>query len=103
MAKQTWRYTYYYGLQGCYMPDSNGGAYSGTTRRELADLIRATLQLYDMPSSAIRQVKLSNLWHHIKRHGSSSAHFHITDGEHNVLTFSGLTEDEFNEMERDQG
>lgn len=102
MAKPIFRYSVSYGLQGCFMPDSVNGPYCGTTRKELANLIRDELSVYDMAASKSREVKLNRLWAHIKRHGSSSAHFHIADGEHNVLSFHGLTEDEAKEMEAQQ-
>lgn len=101
MAK-TFRYSISYGLQGCYMPDSVSGPYTGKTRRELVTMIRDELAFYDLPKSRIREVKVSRLWAFIKQRGSSTAHFHITDGEHNVLSFHGLTEDEAARMEAEQ-
>lgn len=94
MSKPIFRYSVSYGLQGCYMPDSISGPYTGTTRRELANLVRGELSQYGMAERRIRDVRLRDLWRFIKRNGSSSAHFHIADGEHNVLSFHGLTEDE---------
>jgi hypothetical protein len=94
-----YRYSVTYGLQGCYMPDSVSGPYVGSTRRELAGLIRDQLSMFDMPASRIREISINRVWAFIKHHGSSTAHFHIADGEHNVLSFNGLTEQEATEME----
>jgi hypothetical protein len=94
------RYSVRYGLSGCYMPDSNNGPYIFTRRKDLADCIRDQLDMFDMPASLIREVKLIRLWRHIKRYGSSTAHFHLSHGA-NTLTFSGLTEEEADQMEKE--
>jgi predicted metal-dependent RNase len=54
-----------------------------------------------MAPSRIRDVNVRRLWGFIARHGSSTAHFYITDGKHNVLSFHGLTEEEAEQMERE--
>lgn len=97
MAKHVARYSVHYGLQGCYMPDSHYGCFELTTRRELSSLVREALASYDMPKSAFASVNLRTLWRWIKAHGSSVAHFTINHGEHNALTFSGITEAEYTE------
>lgn len=89
------------GLAGCYMPDSHWGAYCSTRRKDLMAIIRDTLDMLDAPKSAIRQVKWRNVWHHAKRHGTSSLHFSIEISPGYVLSFHGLTEDEYNEQTRD--
>lgn len=86
-----------YGLQGCYMPDSHYGTVECSTRRELVAFIRDALAFYDLPKSAIRQVCIKRLWSFIKAHGSSTVHFCIADGEHNMVEFHGLTESEYAE------
>lgn len=100
MSKPVARYAVTFGLAGCYMPDSHGGQYEVTTRKELASVIRDQLSLYDLPARLIREVKLRRLWGFIKRHGSSTAHFNLYHGS-NVLSFQGLTEDEFAQMEQE--
>lgn len=99
MARTTWRYSVSYGLTGCYLPNSVSGPHMGHTRRELADLIRSQLEMYDMPATRFADVGINRLWHHIKRHGSSSAHFRLDHTHGHSLAFSGLTEDEYNEQE----
>lgn len=105
MARYHWRYSVTVGLAGCYTPNYHGGAHEGTTRRGLADYIRDQIQMFadqeDDPSeeSLFRQVRINNLWQHVKRHGSSSAHFSIDIGRGEEIAFNGLTEDEFNEMQ----
>ena len=94
---QVIRYATYFGLTGCYMPDSYGGPFECTTRRELADYIRNELEMYGMPKSLFNNVSIRRLWRLISRHGSSSYHFNLHHGA-NCLTFNGLTEDEFNQM-----
>jgi hypothetical protein len=89
------RYSTCFGLQGCYLPDSRGGPVEFTRRRDLAVFIRAELEAYDLPSSLFREVNIARLWAYIKRHGSSSAHFHLSHKGY-ALSFIGLTEDEFN-------
>ena len=101
-----WRYSTSCGLRGCYMPNTTSGPYSGSTRRELANMIRDEIRLYSKEYDAaeetlFRQVKINNLWHHVKRHGSSSAHFYIDLANGECIGFHGLTEDEFNHMERE--
>lgn len=101
----TWRYSITVGLSGCYMPNYQGGSFEGTTRRELAALIRDHISMFadqeDDPSevSLFRQVRIKNLWRHIARHGSSSAHFSIDIGRGEEIAFHGLTEAEFNDMQ----
>lgn len=89
-------FTFSYGLQGCYMPDSHFGPFVATRRKDIAAAIRDALEFYEAPKSAIRQVSLTRLWSQAKRHGTSSIHFCIATDKHNMLEFHGLTEDEYN-------
>lgn len=100
MPKQIARYAVTFGLSGCYMPDSHGGAHEFTTRRELADFIRSELEMYDLPASLFREVNIRRLWRFIAKYGSSTAHFALHHGA-NALEFHGLTEDEYNQQNRD--
>jgi hypothetical protein len=97
MSKPIWRYSVTFGLSGCYMPDYHGGAHCGTTRRELVDLIKGEIDMLDLPASLIRDVKINRLWSFIERNGSSSAHFNLHHGA-NVLSFHGLTEEEYQQQ-----
>jgi len=94
MAKHPARYAITYGLDGCYMPDSHAGAFEVHTRRDLAALIKAELETYDLPASLFSDVKIRRLWSFIARNGSSSAHFTLRH-KGNALCFSGLTEQEY--------
>lgn len=94
------RYAVTYGLRGCYMPDSHGGAHEFRTRGELAEFIKDELRTFDMPASLFKDVGIRKLWGFIRRNGSSVAHFSIRHGA-NVLSFHGLTEDEFHEMQEE--
>lgn len=91
------RYAITFGLPG-YMPDWHGGALEVTTRRELAAVIRDTLRLLDMPANLFREVRINRLWSFIKHHGSSAAHFNLYHGGR-VLSFHGLTEDEYTQQQ----
>lgn len=93
------RYSVSFGLQGCYMPDSVNGPYEFTTRKALGEFIRDQIEFYELPARLFREVRLRNLWRFITRNGSSSAHFSLYHGA-NALSFSGLTEEEFQEQER---
>lgn len=95
------RYSVQFGLTGCYMPDSHGGVIECTTRRELASFIRDQLEFYEFLKNAIRQVKLTRVWSFIKAHGSSTAHFSVQHGA-NTLSFTGLTEEEFQQAESEE-
>lgn len=105
MSKTIWRYSITVGLSGCYMPNYHGGAHEGSTRRELASLIRSEISMHadqegdPSEDSLFRQVRINNLWRHIARHGSSSAHFRIDIGCGEEIAFHGLTEEEFNEAQ----
>jgi len=94
------RYNVTFGLRGCYMPDSASGPYAFTTRRELASFIRSELEFYDLPACLFGEVKIRRLWSFIKRHGSSTAHFGLFRQGH-ALEFHGLTEEEFNEQDKE--
>jgi len=108
MAKTIWRYSISIGLSGCYMPNAINGPYIGTTRKELAELIRDQIRMYadqeDDPSerSLFEQVGLRRLWSHIRNHGSSTAHFSIDIGRGEEIAFHGLTKEEATEMERQE-
>lgn len=97
---QGYRYSVTYGLRGCYMPDSATGPYTGTTRRELANLVRDMLDMYGMPRCRFNDANIKAKWPYIARHGSSQAHFYLYDGG-NVLSFHGLTHDEAEQMEKE--
>lgn len=97
----TARYCVTFGLRGCYMPDSNSGPMEFTRRKDLMDFIRGELEVYELPQSAIRQVRANRLWSFIKRHGSSQAHFAIHHGAH-ALEFHGLTEEEFLQQQTEE-
>jgi hypothetical protein len=92
-----WHYAVVFGFSGCYLPESHYGAFTGTTRRELADIIRDALAVYDIPAARFADVGIKNLWRDIKRNGSSTAHFTLDAGDGRCLSFEGLTEDEFKE------
>lgn len=94
MARPVARYAVTFGLTGCYMPDSHEGAHEFHTRRDLAAFIRGELEVFDLPRSLFREVRINRLWAFIKRNGSSSAHFSLTHNGHS-LSFHGLTEEEF--------
>ena len=94
------RYSINYGLHGCYLPDSYFGAYECRTRRELCNLIRDSLAFYEMPKNLFSEVNITRLWGFIKSHGSSSAHFQLVRNGF-CLSFSGLTEDEFNKENKE--
>jgi hypothetical protein len=101
MPKPVARYAVTFGLQGCYMPDSHSGAFECYTRRELAQFIRGELEAYNLPKRLFREVRINRLWSFIKRNGSSCAHFHLTHGS-DVLSFHGLTEEEYEQQTRDE-
>lgn len=94
--KQPARYAVTFGLAGCYLPDYHAGAHECHTRAELANLIRDTLRLLDLPASLFDDVKIRRLWRFIATHGSSTAHFNLHHREH-VLSFHGLTENEYHQ------
>ncbi len=101
MAKNVARYSVTFGLKGCYMPDSSSGPYEFTRRKDFAEFIRDELRQYDMPACRFRDVGMRSLWRMIQKHGSSAWHFSLDAGEHNELSFHGLTEEEFNEMDKE--
>jgi len=100
MARNIARYSISYGLSGCYMPDSVNGPYFAATRKELAALIRAELEFFDMPASLFREVHITRLWQFIRHNGSSVMHFQLNH-KGNTLAFHGLTEEEAEQMDVD--
>jgi len=99
--KNSAQYSVSFGLSGCYLPDSQSGPYQFDRRKDLADFIRHQIEFYDLPKYLLRDVKISRLWSFIKRHGSSSAHFSLHHKGF-CLSFHGLTNEEFSEMEGQQ-
>jgi len=91
-------FTITYGLQGCYMPDSDYGPYAVNRRKDLIDAVRDTLAMVDAPKNRLRHVRWRRLWSQAKVHGTSSVHFCIATDKHNMIEFHGLTEDEYNEQ-----
>jgi hypothetical protein len=81
------------GLSGCYMPNSGPHLVTASTRKALADTIRAEIEAQGFPKCCFEQVKIRNLWRFISRNGSSVAHFTITHGSEEIA-FHGLTEAE---------
>lgn len=100
MTKHSADYSISFGLTGCYMPNSEPYPVSFDTRKALADFIRTTLVEYDLPACLFREVGITRLWHHIKRHGSSVAHFSLSHGDY-TLGFHGLTSTEYADATRD--
>jgi hypothetical protein len=96
------RYAVSFGLAGCYMPDNQIGPLQFSTRRELAAFIRSEIADAEWPSNVFKDVKIRNLWRHIARWGSSSAHFSIVHKGYS-LSFYGLTAEEFNAMNKAEG
>lgn len=94
MGKPVARFMIAYGLNGCYLPDSDAGAYEVTTRKALVAAVRDALELYDMPASSIRQVKWRRVWAWVKRSGHSSLHYSISHKGF-ALSIMGLTEEEY--------
>ena len=92
------RYSVSFGLAGCYVYDTYSGPHITTTRKELASFIKGELDFYGMPKSYFKSVKITEMWKHIKRHGSSSLHFRL-EYKGFQLSFHGLTEMEANSME----
>ncbi len=101
MAKtETCYFSFSHGLRGCYLPDSHGGYYAVTRRKDLVDAIRSELEMVGAPASAIRQVGIKRLWSQAKRFGTSCIHFTIDTSEGYGLNFHGLTDAEYQELER---
>lgn len=100
MPKTIVRYSVQFGLSGCYLPDSEWGPLVCTTRKELSEAIRDCLHFYELPASLFRQVKIKNLWGYIAMTGASNAHFNLHH-KHYTLSFTGLTEEEANELDKE--
>ena len=96
----TFRYSVSNGLSGCYMPDCVNGPYVGSTRRELASIIRDELERMEWPKSMLNHLGLRILWKQIVRYGSSSMSFSLCRKGYSI-SFNGLTEDEAIAMEKE--
>lgn len=94
MSQPIARYSVSFGLSGCYLPDSYGGAHEFYSRKELAEFIRHELEFHELPKSLFEEVGIRRLWSFIRDRGSSCAHFSLHHKGY-CLAFSGLTEDEF--------
>ena len=90
-------YSVGFGLQGCYLDDSKGGVYAITSRKELCNMIRGEVDVYDLPKDSFKQANVSKIWPRLKKYGASQATIYLRHKQY-VLTFYGLTEDEFNEQ-----
>ena len=87
------------GLNGCYLPGSDFGHYAVTTRRDLMNAVRDALSSYDLPKSAMSEVKWKRVWAHAKRSGTSSISFSIGNKRGFGVQFMGLTKEEHDERE----
>lgn len=87
------------GLNGCYMPDSDYGHFAVTTRRDMIQAVRDALAYYDLPKSALHEVKWKRVFAHAKRHGLSSISMSIGNKNGFGLQFMGLTKAEYDERE----
>jgi hypothetical protein len=96
------RYHVYLASAGC-LPDSTYGLVYAPRRKDLAEAIRDVIAFYDLPARRFREVRIRRLWRYIRQWGSSCAHFSIEcrESEHDLYSvhFSGLTEEEYNEIE----
>lgn len=102
MAKTIARYATSFGLSGCYLPDSHGGPIICSTRRELAEAIRAEIDASEFPKATFGQANIRRLWRLICNAGSASSyHFSIQHGAYEI-GFHGLTEAEAQQMEAEQ-
>lgn len=63
-----------FGLAGCYLDDSQGGAQCFTSRKELAEAIRYELEMYDLPKRCFAEVNIRRLWSAIVHAGSASSY-----------------------------
>lgn len=100
MAKGIARYSVTNGLAGCYMPD-NVSTMEFYSRRQLADFIRYEIELLDWPANKFAEANLKNVWRHIARWGSSSAHFSIHHKGYE-LAFHGLTDEEYTQATQEE-
>lgn len=101
MAQTIARYAITVGLAGCYMPDSHMGPYQFATRGELAQAIRDEIEFQEFPQSAFAQVGIRKLWAAIQYAGSSSSYHFSIAHKGREIAFHGLTEEEFDAMEKE--
>lgn len=101
MTQKIARYAVTNGLAGCYMPDYVTPTVAFHTRASLTDFIREEIKRQEFPKRMFDEVRIRRLWTFIQRHGSSTAHFSLIHKGYEI-SFSGLTEDEFNAADRDE-
>ena len=100
MTQKIARYSVTNGLAGCYMPDNNSGPIAFHTRAALAEYIREELERQEFPARLFDEVRIRRLWSFIQRYGSSTAHFSLIHKGYEI-SFSGLTEEEFDAQQQD--
>lgn len=90
-----------YGLNGCYMPDSDYGSYAVTKRRDMLSVMREALEFYEFPKNSMNHISWRRLWRQTVNSGTSSVHFSIGNVNGAGVQFMGLTESEYNERNQD--
>ena|ERR1019366_4570647 len=89
-----------FGLSDGHLPDYVGSAQKFTSRKELANSIREELINFNLPETLFARANIRAVWQMVQRSGPSSADFDIYH-ETNVLSYSGLTEAEYQAMQEE--
>ena len=66
-ATHPWFYAVHFSKQKETFPDDTYGYFTGTTRKELAEVIREAVEFYGLPQRITAQAKLLEYWPAIKR------------------------------------
>lgn len=90
------------GMPG-YMPNHHSGALIAYTRRDFAEIVRSELEVLDYPANRFHDFNIRRMWRFIQNAGSGSS-CHSSCEPHNgeQIEICGLTDDEFDAMEREQ-
>ena len=97
-----YKFTLSSGMDG-YMPNYQSGPYHAATRSELASILRDELTMLDYPANRFNDFNIRRMWGFIQSAKSgSSCHSYCDDHNHEHMSVNGLTDDEYNDLEKAQ-
>ena len=99
MTQTPYKFHIMSGMDG-YMPNYNSGPYVVFTRKDLADTLRAELDMLGYPANRFTDFNVRRMWRftQIAKSGSS-CHTSCEDHNGERMEVCGLTDAEFDEME----
>ena len=97
MTQTPYKFSITSGMDG-YMPNYQSGPYCATTRAELADILRAELEMLNYPVNRFADFNVRRLWRFVQfARSGSSCHSHCDEHNAERMSIYGLTDAEYDD------